>query len=266
MLSELFDSAPPRDGWRRIAPWAGATTLTHCVLVAVLLAGWVGFDTSTAQTPPEVTYLELEAMEPEPLPPEPEPPAPPPEPEFTPEPPPEPPPEERPAGFQELEVPPEVVGIPDEVATDSVRAADFAGRGAVGGVADGVRGNGPVATSASELRTEERRPLVVDDAFVTEPPVLLDVERVSQQMAELYPRALLDMRLGGTVIAHFMVLENGRVDPSTILIVQAEHPLLADATRRAVRTMRFRPGRMLWDGTLQPVRVRTTMPLNWTLR
>jgi hypothetical protein len=190
----------------------------------------------------------------------------PPEPEFVPEPPPEPPPDEKPAGFQELEVPPEVVGIPDEIAKDSVRAVDFGGRGVAGGVADGVRGDGPVATNASELENNRKRPFEVDDAFVTEPPTLLEVERVAAQMAELYPRSLRDMRVGGLVVARFMVLENGRVDPSSIEIVQAEHPLLADATRRAIRTLRFRPGRMLWDGSLQPVRVRTTMPLNWTLR
>jgi len=256
MLSDLFDAEPSVEGWRAVAGWASGTMLTHGVLVVLLLAGGAGFDEPADLTPPEITYVDLEPVEPVPEP----------EPAFVPEPPPEPA-EELPAGFQELTVPPDVAGIPEEVATDSVREADFGGRGVIGGVGDGVRGDGPVANSASELRPEpESRPLVVDDAFVTEPPVLLNVERVAAQMGELYPRTLRDMRVGGTVIAQFMVLEDGRVDPTTIVIVEADHPLLGEATRRAVRSLRFRPGRMLWDGTLQPVRVRTTMPLNWTLR
>lgn len=268
MLQALFDSAPARTGWRRVIPWVSGTTVAHVAIVLALLT-WavsqeVGADAAPADAP-EVTYLEVAAVEPEPelAPEEPEPP---PEPEFVPEPPPEPLPDELPAGFQELEVPPEIVGIPDEIAVDSVRAADFSGRGVVGGVADGVIGMGPVAKSASELRpATQKRPSVVDDAFVTEPPVLLDVERVSAQMAALYPRVLRDMAVGGTVIVKFMVLEDGRVEPSSIEIIEAAHPLLGEATRRAVRSLRFRPGRMLWEGELHPVRVRTIMPLNWTL-
>jgi TonB family protein len=266
MLEELFDSAPPRGGWRRVAPWAGTTTALHAVAVGAILAGWVVLDTGPGETPPQLTYVGIAPVEepPEPEAPEEEVvPEEPPEPEFTPEPPPEPDVEERPAGFEELEVPPEVAGIPDEIAKDSVRTQDFGGRGVAGGVGDGVVGAGRIARAASELRPSADR--VYDDAFVSEPPVLLDPAGVAQRMADLYPDLLRRSQVGGTVVAEFIVLESGRVDPASIQILSADHPLLGAATRRALLSLRFRPGRVEWNGELQAVRVRSRMPFNWSV-
>ncbi len=258
MLSDLFDSAPARGSLRHVTTWGTATSLVHAAMLAVLLGASTTVREPPQEPAPEVNYLELEEVEETP---EEEPP----QPAFVPEPPPESPEEPLPAGFQELVVPPDLIGITEEISVDSVRAMDFSGRGVLGGVGDGVVGAGPVAKTASELLpVEAELPSVIDSRFASEPPVLLDVERVSKRLVDLYPRLLRETNTIGTVMAEFVVLEDGHVDPESIRIIESDHPLFSAATRRAVATLRFKPGRMEWKGSMQAIRVRTRMPFNWS--
>ncbi|MFL5620850.1 MAG: TonB family protein [Gemmatimonadaceae bacterium] len=56
-----------------------------------------------------------------------------------------------------------------------------------------------------------------------------------------YPDELRAQRLEGEVIVRFRVNEKGRVDPSTMQVVQSEHDLFTAAVRSALPRFRFEP-------------------------
>lgn len=261
-----------------MAPVVGISSFTHGALLVAALGGLLG-DARDPAGAPDLTYLAIAepdlpaeptaVVEPEPAEPEvaKAPAFLPPEPDGT--------RADAEAGFQELRPPEEVAGIPPETRTDSVRAEDFRGRGVAGGVADGVRPDGPVARTASELGHGDAngagaggagRGAIVDEAFVTQPPELLERAQVGALLLRLYPRMLVDMQVGGTVLAEFVVDTSGRVDPGSVRILSSPHPLLEAATRTALGRFRFEPGRMLWQGEMQAVAVRTRLPINWSVR
>jgi len=66
-------------------------------------------------------------------------------------------------------------------------------------------------------------------------------ELVSQPRVR-YPEALLRMGVEGRVLMQFVVASDGRVDPSSIEVVNATNGEFSGPAERAVREMRFRPG------------------------
>jgi TonB family protein len=56
-----------------------------------------------------------------------------------------------------------------------------------------------------------------------------------------YPDSLYAFRIGGEVVAQFVVDTTGRVLPETITAVSSTHPAFADAVRRSLRRSKFRP-------------------------
>ncbi|MFN2564563.1 MAG: TonB family protein [Gemmatimonadaceae bacterium] len=78
----------------------------------------------------------------------------------------------------------------------------------------------------------------------------------STGMAEpFYPDSLYAFRVGGEVLAQFVVDTTGLVIPETVAIVSSTHPAFADAVRRSLRRSKFRPA------TLAGRRVRQVMVL-----
>jgi TonB family protein len=59
-----------------------------------------------------------------------------------------------------------------------------------------------------------------------------------------YPEALRQMRLEGAARARFVVGTDGRVEMSTLVILDASHPAFAEALRAALPRMRFRAARI----------------------
>jgi protein TonB len=76
-----------------------------------------------------------------------------------------------------------------------------------------------------------------------------------------YPDALKSVNIQGEVTAQYIVDARGRVEPGSIKILSATHPLFGDAVRRALLDARFRPAEV--GG--QPVRQLVEQPFVFKL-
>jgi periplasmic protein TonB len=76
-----------------------------------------------------------------------------------------------------------------------------------------------------------------------------------------YPDALKSVNITGEVVAQYIVDARGRVEPGSIKILSATHPLFGDAVRRALLDARFRPAEV--GG--QPVRQLVEQPFVFKL-
>lgn len=72
-----------------------------------------------------------------------------------------------------------------------------------------------------------------------------------------YPDLLRNQRLEGSARVRFVVGTNGRVEMSSIVVLESTHPAFAEAVRSALPRMRFRPARV----GRQPVRQLVEFPL-----
>jgi TonB family protein len=79
------------------------------------------------------------------------------------------------------------------------------------------------------------RPALDDEASVT-PPVLIGSAPTAR-----YPDELRAQRIEGEVVVQFRVNEKGRVDASSMQVVQSPHPLFSDAVRSVLPKFRFEP-------------------------
>lgn len=220
--------------------------VAHGVLLAgIVYATLIAPEAEGAEEEEEVTFVEIEQQD--------EPPPPPPE--VTPPPSNLPP---APQGFQEL-IPPDII-LPDippiDLSNDvPVLSADFSGVGTRGGRADGV-GDIPVAMPSVDP-TVPYLPAVLE-----EQPRLINTEEASRLLERFFPRFLLDQRVNGRVTVQFVITADGRVNPSTVRIINTTHQAFGDATLQAIEGFRFSPGR--YGG--QAVQVLIEMPIDWTAR
>jgi TonB family protein len=87
-----------------------------------------------------------------------------------------------------------------------------------------------------------------------------DISEVEIPVASLggvapeYPSPLRSSGVEGKVSAEFVVNEKGRAEVSSLRILSATNDLFADAVRRALSRMRFRPARIGNDSVPQLVR------------
>ena len=56
-----------------------------------------------------------------------------------------------------------------------------------------------------------------------------------------YPDSLWKLRVGGRVVAEFVVNRSGTVEPNTFRVVSSTHPAFTTAVQRAVESTRFNP-------------------------
>ena len=110
----------------------------------------------------------------------------------------------------------------------------------------------PAAPSSSQ---------VFDEDGVEQRPRLTNVNELQRALQDRYPAQLQANRVSGSVTASFVVGANGRVDPSTIHIVNSPNPGFNAPTQSVLRRARFRPATVKG----QAVRVQVTMPIAWTL-
>jgi TonB family protein len=90
------------------------------------------------------------------------------------------------------------------------------------------------------------------------------VDRAVQQTRAAqprYPDALRSVNVTGEVVASYIVDARGRVEPGSIKIVSASHPLFAAAVRAALLEARFRPAEVAG----QPVRQLVEQPFIFKL-
>jgi periplasmic protein TonB len=235
------------------SPWSiGMAVLLHAGIAVAAMNAGLG-DPLHKRNEELVDYVEVEQDKPkEPEAPKPEPPPPPPpEPEA-------PPPVVK--GFQELvppvEPPREIPKVdPNQAATN---ADDFSGQGRAGGVANGVdNGQAQDVTNRQAPPDEGTYEL----SAVEEQPELSNRSEVARQLSRNYPPLLRDAGVVGTVTIRMRVLENGQVDPASIAVENATHDAFADAARRVVERMRFRPAKV--GG--RAVKVWVTLPVTFQL-
>ncbi len=156
---------------------------------------------------------------------------PPPEPEKPPPPPPDavatPP---TPKGFQVLQAPVDIPDvIPDiDLSQKVTDAADFTGKGVVGGTGAGD----PTIKTA---------PVVASDQpyfeFQVEKPVMAQPGGVSPA----YPEMLRTAGVEGQVLAQFVVDTTGRADMSTFKVLKTDNELFSISVKNALPRMRFLP-------------------------
>lgn len=120
---------------------------------------------------------------------------------------------------------------------------------------------GPDSLRAAPI-TRDTVPLsrwVFDVHSVHPNPEVRNQDEIATLMDLHYPPALRRGRISGTAWAHFVVREDGTVDPSTVRIERASHPELREPTQRVVEQFRFDPGR--YHGL--PVPVLLFLPVIW---
>lgn len=84
-----------------------------------------------------------------------------------------------------------------------------------------------------------------------------EVERI---LSRSYPGVLRDAGIAGRTVVEMVILEDGTVDPESIIIVQNSHPSFAEPATRVARRMKFKPAAMMG----QPVKVLISVPIQWT--
>jgi TonB family protein len=77
--------------------------------------------------------------------------------------------------------------------------------------------------------------------------------RVEGSAAPIYPPELIDQKLDGSVLTHFVIDTTGHVDMSTVEILSAAHPLFVQSVKDAMPGMRFYPASVQGHKTRQLV-------------
>jgi TonB family protein len=106
----------------------------------------------------------------------------------------------------------------------------------------GARRRGGRSGARGELPFGPPPQFVPDTAFS-----VLDVdqmvERYESSAAPIYPRDLLAIGVEGLVQATYVVDTAGRVDTTTVEVVQSDDPRFTESVRTALGLMRFRPAK-----------------------
>lgn len=132
-------------------------------------------------------------------------------------------------GFQVLQAPELSTTLPP---VDLIRAAtvaeDFSGIGIAGGIAGGVAA---AALSAAG-------PALIEGSIADDAPYLLP-----GQIGPDYPDVLRAAAPDGYVLVRFVLDTLGNVEPPTLDVIQATHPLFVTSVRSAMERLRFAPAR-----------------------
>ncbi len=255
----MFNKLVASEGRKNAA--ISPTTMVASVAAHVLLLGGVVYATEHTEVGRKVkeevvAYMEIEPEQPK----APEPP----KVEEPPPPPPEAPPEAPPPvakGFQEL-VPPEEppAKIPDvDPNQKAVNVEDFSGVGVAGGTSKGI--DGGVPQNMAEKKEENTGPVPIDVSLAEEKPQLQNAAEVQRLLQRNYPPLLRDSGITGQVQMKFVVNAQGRVEATSVSVVNASHDAFGEASTRVVERMRFKPAKV--GGRAVPVLVQ--IPISWTL-
>lgn len=92
-------------------------------------------------------------------------------------------------------------------------------------------------------------------------PQVTNVADLSRALARNYPPELQGARVQGEVTVRFRVLQNGRVDPTSVQVTRTTNESFNQAAVMSVGVLRFRPARIY--GT--PVRVWVELPIHFSV-
>ena len=128
-----------------------------------------------------------------------------------------------------------------ELAGGAVLAGASAGR-SFGGAAEGARRYGERSRERGEIPFGPAPALRSDSAFSV---LQVDemVERYDGSAAPVYPHDLIASGTEGQVQATYVVDTIGRVDTTTIQVLQSDDPRFTESVRTALAGMRFRPAK-----------------------
>lgn len=90
-------------------------------------------------------------------------------------------------------------------------------------------------------------------------PSLSNASQFRSAVQRTYPGTLRGSGQWGSAVVSFVVLPDGRVDRSSVQVVEASQPAFRAAATAAIANARFNPARV--DG--QPVRAQVSMPITW---
>lgn len=90
-------------------------------------------------------------------------------------------------------------------------------------------------------------------------PSLANGSQFRSAVQRTYPGTLRGSGQWGSAVVSFVVLPDGRVDRSSVQVVEASQPAFRAAAAAAIANARFNPARV--DG--QPVRAQVSMPITW---
>ena len=134
-----------------------------------------------------------------------------------------------PRGFQVLQAPDIATTLPPVDLTQPATVAEnFTGKGIAGGIAGGV--------AAAELR--DVGPGYIESSVADDAPYLLP-----GQIGPDYPDVLRDAAPDGYVLVRFVLDTLGNVEPPTLAVVQATHPLFVRSVQSALTRLHFAPAR-----------------------
>jgi protein TonB len=89
------------------------------------------------------------------------------------------------------------------------------------------------------------------------PPKLVSAAEAAKVIEDSFPFPLRQSGVGGMVQLQIVIDTRGRVEESSIEVVETPSSALADAARRAAKRLEFRPG--LYKG--EAVRTRVILPI-----
>jgi len=252
----MFKNLPSSTG--RKSFWTPQTILISVLIHAGVLGGAyasVQGAKAAEDKGPDEELVMLDVKEPPP-PPAPEPPPPPPPPPT-----PEAPPPPVVKGTQTLVPPVEPPkGVPEEDPNaKAVNLEDFSGKGAEGGVAKGVE-EGVAKPTVEKVDSTN---FVYTAEQVSSAASISDASRreLARLLERNYPPLLRDSGVEGQAVMQFVVLEDGKVDPSSITAISTTHEQFGDASRKVLERARFNPARV---GD-RKVRMLLQLPIGWKL-
>ena len=94
-------------------------------------------------------------------------------------------------------------------------------------------------------------------AEVETKPSLASVATFQRVVSEGYPEDMKRRRLGGIAEVSFVVDASGKVEPSSVEVVDATQPAFGEAAKRALLVTGFKPGTV--SGS--PVRTKVSLPI-----
>src|SRR5437868_10346026 len=214
MFTNLIESKPQKT---KSLGGTIASIAIHALLItlAVYVTAHAGEKVVEKNRQEDVVF----AKPPEPPPPPPDQPKPPP-PDVVAAPPP-------PKGFQVLTAP---INIPDKIPdVDLSKAvtneADFTGKGAAGGRANGVAGGTPANTDQPFFEFQVEKP----------------AEPKPNNPRPVYPQLLQDQGVAGDVMLQFVVDTTGKVEMNSIKVLKASNELFATSVKKVLPDLRFLP-------------------------
>ena len=119
-----------------------------------------------------------------------------------------------------------------------------------------------VAVAATMLTLLAPRAALAQDrtytlAEVETKPSLASVATFQRIVSEGYPEDMKRRRLGGIAEVSFVVDASGKVEPSSVEVVDATQPAFGEAAKRALLVTGFKPGTV--SGS--PVRTKVSLPI-----